>query len=99
MDNVPKEVPIEAWLDPVFGECLMRAIDSDFVTEWSRLRKCRPPRSAIESMVDEATGNGARIARLFAGDVYSLIYARMLPTERAKIRRALGLAEDAKEDE
>lgn len=66
--------------DPWFLQCIAVALsDVEYVENWARLRNIKIPRSTIERMVCEATGEASGIARQFIEDVYELIYQRASP--------------------
>lgn len=64
--------------DPWFLQCVaVASSNSEFVDQWLRLRGINLPRSTIERLVSESTGEGDAVAELFLKDVYDLIYSRM----------------------
>jgi hypothetical protein len=64
----------------------------EFVAQWERLRGVRLPRSPIEKMIDEATGNDSAIARLFINDVFDLVWSRLTGNGVAPCSRLSGAA-------
>lgn len=53
------------------------AKNNEYVENWLRLRGYSLPRSAIERMVDEASGHGDAIAQQFIADVHETVYSRL----------------------
>lgn len=60
-----------------FGDCLQRALQSEFFLEWARLRGYKPPTSPLDAMIDKAAGIDDHTARQFILDVYDLIWLRL----------------------
>lgn len=56
------------------------ARDSEFVKAWSELRGVKLPATPLEKLIDEASGHGAGIAKLFIEDVIDTVVNR-LPNE------------------
>jgi hypothetical protein len=52
------------------------AANTEFVSNWLRLRH-NLPKSAIEQMVDDATGRNDAIAKQFIADVQDLVLDRL----------------------
>jgi hypothetical protein len=68
----------ETTLGITFAQCVSAALNNpEFVTNWQRLRGVRLPASAIERMIDDASGNSDDMARLFLADVLDLLYLRL----------------------
>ena len=58
-----------------FVECLEAAVNSELVIEWQRLNGKRLiASSAINRMVDEATGYDMAVMREFADFVYTYVF-------------------------
>lgn len=60
-----------------FGDCLKYALQTEFFSEWTRLREHKRPTSPLDAMIDEATGMNDHISRQFILDVYELIWLRL----------------------
>lgn len=61
-----------------FRECVIEcARTPGFVTNWARLRGVKLPSIGLEAAIDEATGHGQQIARLFIQDVYDVVWCRL----------------------
>jgi len=59
------------------------ARNSEFVSNWARLRGIVLPATPIDRMIDEASGHDSGIARQFIADVFDLVLARLPEGEPA----------------
>lgn len=76
--------------DLQFMVCVMACAKNDeYVENWLRLRGYSLPRSAIERMVDDASGHGDAIAQQFIADVHETVYSRLDWTSATEAREAL----------
>lgn len=67
-----------------FEECLLHTAKTpELYEEFCRLNGDEPPTTAIEQMVDEATGREDDIIARYAGFVLEFIYLPLVPEERA----------------
>lgn len=75
-----------------FQECVLQCFDNpDFLIEFDRLAGChlttKKPRSAIEAMVDDATGFDDQQLDLdmqkFIAFIYEVVWLRLAPSARA----------------
>lgn len=83
--TAPQIVSSSYRTDPWFWTCASAAAcNTEFISQWARLRGLPPPpRSAIEAMVDQATGAIESQCELFLRGVLDLIYLR-LPRPHAR---------------